>query len=235
MEILDNPFHILRATLRDDRRKIMERAEERSLIEDADQCSRARAILTHPKKRLAAELAWLPGLSPKRTAASIQVLKSDISKVTILESLPPLARSNLYAAALPRIAGSVSADRLIEWIISMSNASEQIDAVSITNLLNEDRSVAGFPEIPDVTAVEEQLNDQWKVYQNSVKQALDQRESQELVDIVTRVVDEATNKGTRHAPALLDDIVDRYEIEAHGFLEQEAENVVTVLACILHE
>src|SRR5690606_38560383 len=38
-------------------------------------------------------------------------------------------------------------------------------------------------------------------------------------------VDGVTSGGEEHAPALIDDLVDNYEVETQGFLNKEAENV----------
>ena len=67
MDLLKNPFHILGATTRDDKHRIMDLAEERSLLSDADECMAARAVLTVPSKRISAEVTWLPGVDPERT------------------------------------------------------------------------------------------------------------------------------------------------------------------------
>ncbi len=61
MDLLQNPFHILTATPRDNRRRIMQLADERSLLLDAGECMQARSDLTNPRKRLSVEVAWLPG------------------------------------------------------------------------------------------------------------------------------------------------------------------------------
>jgi hypothetical protein len=62
LPILRNPFHVVGVCPRDNRQRIVEAAEERSLTLDADVCARARADLTNPRNRLSAELAWLPGM-----------------------------------------------------------------------------------------------------------------------------------------------------------------------------
>ena len=41
MDLFDNPFHLLGATTRDDRRRLMDLAEEKSLHEDAEACRQA--------------------------------------------------------------------------------------------------------------------------------------------------------------------------------------------------
>ena len=63
MDLFETPFYILRATPRDNRQRIVELAEERSLVLDPDVCNKARADLLHPKKRIAAEVGWLLGVS----------------------------------------------------------------------------------------------------------------------------------------------------------------------------
>ena len=67
MDLLENPFHILSATPRDNRQRIIELADERSLLVDADACTQARSALTNPRKRQAAEISWLIGVGPKRS------------------------------------------------------------------------------------------------------------------------------------------------------------------------
>ena len=61
MDLLQNPFHILTATTRDNRQRIMALAEERALLLDPNECTQARSDLIHPRKRLSAEIAWMPG------------------------------------------------------------------------------------------------------------------------------------------------------------------------------
>ena len=43
MDLLSNPFQILGASLRDDRQRILELADDMSLVNDADICMEARA------------------------------------------------------------------------------------------------------------------------------------------------------------------------------------------------
>jgi hypothetical protein len=67
-----NPFWMLWASTRDHSRRIIELADEKALTLDAEDCERARATLTTPRTRLAAELSWLPGVSPSRVSIGVQ-------------------------------------------------------------------------------------------------------------------------------------------------------------------
>src|SRR3546814_1017627 len=46
---------------------------------------------------------------------------------------------------------------------------------------------------------------------------------------MTDTVEEVTLGGEDHAPELIDDLVDSYEVETQGFLQKEAENVHTLI------
>ena len=78
MDLLQNPFHILTATLRDDRRKIVELEDNRKLLLDANECTQARSNLIHPRKRLATEMSWLLGVNPKRAGEVLELLESPL-------------------------------------------------------------------------------------------------------------------------------------------------------------
>ena len=56
MDLKKNPFYILGATTRDNKQRLIELCEEKSLLGDADERNEALAVLTNPRKRLSAEM-----------------------------------------------------------------------------------------------------------------------------------------------------------------------------------
>src|SRR3546814_3249365 len=62
-------------------------------------------------------------------------------------------------------------------------------------------------------------------YRSAIKDALDRLPPTTLVQVMTDTVEEVTLGGEDHAPELIDDLVDSYEVETQGFLQKEAENV----------
>lgn len=76
MDILQNPFCILGATPRDNRHSIESLAEQQSLLSETDACRKAREVLTNPRKRIAAEIAWLPGVEPDRASDMLMLLEA---------------------------------------------------------------------------------------------------------------------------------------------------------------
>ncbi|MES9830088.1 MAG: hypothetical protein ABW201_17655 [Candidatus Thiodiazotropha sp.] len=224
MDLQQNPFHILTASLRDNRRRIMELADERSLLLDSSEVMEARSELTNPRKRLSAEVAWLPGIGPKRAGEVFSLLESSPMDLLAVDKLSSIARANLLAAGLALLADH-NADYIAEWILEISWAFEDIDPEELSVIINEERIVSGFPEVSDLSAVESAIQERRRHYRQVIKSALDNLSPKELVKAVTFAVESATNDGEEHGPILIDDLVDSYEVEAQGFLDKEEDNI----------
>lgn len=229
MELLANPFCVLGATMRDGRRRILELAEEKSLVSDEDLVRDARATLTNPRRRIAAEVGWLPGLGPKRVDEALVVLDGNSAAVRTLGNLPTLARANLLADGLVRAVETLSPDDAAEWIVQLAEAHDELDVEETARLLNEERSVAGFPAISDDQHVDEELQSRRDYFRRTMMAALDLLPSDTLVKVVTMAVEQATDYGARHAPILIDDLVDSFEVEAQGILETEAKAIAALV------
>ena len=225
VDLLQNPFYILAATTRDNHERIADLAEERSLLLDANECTAARLALTAPRKRLAAEVAWLPGIGPKRTEEVLLLLNSHPKDMLAEDNLPPVARANALAAALAHLPED-HRENLAEWITELAQAFDDIDPEQLKIFVNEERIVAGFPEIADVAAVEDEIQERRWHYRQVIKTALDNLPSKDLVEAVTEAVESATNVGEEYCPVLIADLVDAYEVEAQEFLDKEEENIV---------
>ncbi len=224
MDLLQNPFHILTASLRDNRRRIMELADERSLLLDSSECMESRSELTNPRKRLSAEVAWLPGIAPKRAKEVLSLLESSPADLLCVDKLSSIARANLLAAGLARLPDH-NADDVAEWILEIARAFEDIDPEELSVIINEERVVSGFPEVSDVSAVEAEIQERRRHYRQIIKSALDNLSPKELVEAVTSAVESATDDGEIHGPILIADLVDSYEVEAQGFLDKEEGNI----------
>jgi len=224
MDITQNPFHILNASPRDNRHRIMELADEHSLLLDSNECMAARSELTNPRKRLSAEVAWLPGIGPKRVGEILSLLESSPMDLLAVDKLTSIARANVLAAGLARLPDH-NADGVAEWILEISWAFEDIDPEELGVIINEERVVSGFPEVSDLSAIEAEIQARRRHYRNVIKSALDNLSPKELVKAVTVAVESATNLGQEHGPILIDDLVDSYEVEAQGFLDKEESNI----------
>lgn len=225
MEMVNNPFWTLGATTRDDRRRIMELAEEKSLVSDEAMVREATAILTNPRRRLAAEVGWLPGLGPTRISEAISIVQTQPVQVRTLGNLPNLARANLLAEGLKRGVQSLTQRDMAVWIVDLANAYDGIEAEETRGLLNEERTVSRFPAIADQKIVQNELDARRTYYRHAINSALDELASSSLVDVITTVVEQVTNHGAHQAPILIDDLVDSFEVNAQEILEAEHENI----------
>ncbi len=228
----NNPFALLGATPRDDRRKLVELAEEKSLELDHAKCQKARSDLTNPRSRLSAEVAWLPGVSPRRTQALTQTLLTDPMAARGEVGLPALAHCNLMAAAFEAVDAQDAPEDLAEFILEIALRVDELDPEDILQAINEDRAVSGFPEARGTDQVESELAERKRYFRNAIKDALNRLTSGALVEAMTITVDRATEGGTEHAPELIDEIVDSYAVETQSFLTQEAENVGKLIGAV---
>jgi hypothetical protein len=220
-----SPFAVLGVTTRDNRRRIVELAEEKSLELDHALCQKARSDLTNPRTRLSAEIAWLPGVSPRRGWQLLGELHHNPAGLRKETSLPTLAHLNLLASAFETVSDSHDADDLAEFIQEVAHLAEELYPEEVRRDINEDRSVSGFPEVKTVEQIEEELSERKRHYRNAIKEALDRLPSAKLVQVMTNTVDGATLGGEHHAPSLIDDLVDSYEVETQSPLQSGAENL----------
>lgn len=218
-------FAVLGVTARDNRKNIVELAEEKSLELDHDVCQKARSDLTNPRTRLSAEIAWLPGVSPRKATQLLDNLLTDPMAVRDEPGLPTLAHLNLLAAAFEAVNGKHDADDLAEFIMETAYLAEELTPEEVLRDINEDRAVSGFPEVRALDQIEAELTERKRYYRGAIKDALDRLPPMTLIQVITETVDGVTSGGEDHAPGLIDDLVDSYEVETHGILQKEAENV----------
>ncbi|WP_460811957.1 hypothetical protein [Luteimonas pelagia] len=221
----ETPFAILGVTTRDDRRRIVELAKEKTLELDHDVCQKARSDLTNPRTRLSAEIAWLPGVSPRKASHLVEGLLHDAMAVREESGLPTLAHLNLLAAAFEAVDSEHDAEDLASFIQEVAYLVDEIDPEDVLRDINEDRAVSGFPEVWAPDQIEAELAERKRYYRSAIKDALDRLAPTTLVQVMTDTVEGVTLGGEDHAPELIDDLVDSYEVETQGFLQKEAENV----------
>ena len=228
----NSPFALLGVTTRDDRRKIVDQAEHKSLEINPDECQKARNDLTNPRNRLAAEVSWLPGVSPRRASQFLDGLLLDALAVRAESGLPTLAHCNLFAAAFEAIPSGYPPDDLAEFIQELAVLVNDLDANEVVREINEDRLISGFPEIKAVDLVEAELSERKRYFRSAIKDALNRLPPEALLAAITAAVDGATCGGENHAPELIDELVDGYAVEVQGVLEREAETVKKLIESI---
>ncbi|MEG3133089.1 hypothetical protein SC206_05885 [Rouxiella sp. T17] len=224
-----NPFAVLGITVRNDRRTIVEQAEQQSLLHDADECQRARSMLTNPKNRVAAEMAWLPGVSPDRANRLLDNLLSNTMSVRRERNLPSLAHCNLMAAAFDAVSCEYAADYLAEFILEFATQVDECDLEQITEQINDDRVWSGFTSVMSGELIETEFYERKRIYNGVIKDALNRLPSETLLETLAITVRYATAEGHVAAPELINELLDAYDIEIQSVLDKEDANIQRVI------
>ncbi|RKU30364.1 hypothetical protein C6499_06535 [Candidatus Poribacteria bacterium] len=218
MDLFKNPFHILGATTRDNRHSIMELADERSLLSDADECMEARAILTNPRRRTSAEVAWLPGVDPSFYGLLFRYLESPNEELPSI-TMAPIVSANLRATKLSRHPGLSSSD-IVEWILTIAQTSESINSETVCAVLNGDRRASGLPEITDMSTVDDAIRNQKRYYSQTVTSVLENLSVNARARVMTSLLETTTSNGRYQCPTLIRDLIPAYEGSVQDSLEQ---------------
>lgn len=217
MDLFKNPFYILGATLRDDRYRIIELAEERSLLSDADACMEARAILTNPRRRISAEVAWLPGVDPSFYGLLFRYLESPNEELPNI-TMVPIASANLRTTKLSRHPGLSSSD-IVEWILEITHKSETIQPEEVRQVLNNDRNVARFSEAAEED-VDNEIRNQKRYYSQTATSVLENLSVNARARAMTLLLETVTNNGRYQCPILIKDLIPAYQRSVQDSLEQ---------------
>ncbi|MDR1509110.1 MAG: hypothetical protein LBS53_05685 [Synergistaceae bacterium] len=216
MDLFQNPFCRINARAHHNRGKLIELADMQGLVGDTDDASLALANLTNPRKRLAAEVAWLPGVSASQTDSLLQTLKTSPQSLLESKNIPPdgMARVNLLAAGMLRMNGaSCSMSFIASWILEMAYAFESADPETLMMMINEDRIVSGFPEVTNMSAVREEINERRRYLRSVVMSVLNGMAAFKRLQTITAVIEYSTDGGKQQAPSVIFDMVDMYEVE----------------------
>lgn len=225
-----NLFHLLEVSVRDDRQTILQQAEIKGLELDPETCQRARSDLTHPRRRLAVEVAWLPGMSPRGSAQALERLTEDPLSFQYKDGLPALALFNLRTAAFASIRPSDPAMLIGAFICSLAAAFDAVRAEEVLAEINADRVAAGMAEATDLAELQGLLHEQLRQSKNVVEATLDRLPPLTLLEAITDAVDAATANGEHLAGELIDMLVDSYDLRITPLLEQEAKVVHTLIS-----
>ena len=158
MDLLQNPFYVLTATQRDNRHRIMELADEQGLLSDPDECRAARDTLINPRKRISAEVAWLPGIAPERAYDMLLLLEASAGKhITNHKpaSIVPVGLLSSSLSCLPNARTYNVADKILDLLKSSEGdftevakflSIDKLKPVAQANLL-----AARIARLPDYT------------------------------------------------------------------------------------
>ena len=234
--IFRNPFWVLGASMRDDNSRIMEIAEEGSLRLDDETCRRALADLITPRLRLAAEMGWLPGVSPAKAQRLIASFRECPLQAADDQGLPTLVRANLTAAAFESRGNTPATDvscltpqQAAAYILTFCKLVDEMNPGEVLRDINEDRAISGFSEIRSSEQIETEWENLKRRYQRVVKLSLDRMSPAALVATMAEAVKIDTQNGQKHGTTFLADLVDTYQDETKSFLRDEIQSIDLLL------
>ncbi len=231
--LYNNSFYVLGATTRDNKARIIELAEEKSLIHNDETCQNARAEIINPRSRLAVEISWFPGISPRKIAQTLIMIEQQPLSIRDEDSLPILAHLNFMAFAFTLLNNNTTLETVSDYIQQICYLFEELDSTDILRDINEDRHVSGFPEMTSVDLIDEELTARKKFYRTVIKDYLDTIKPDEIIKLITIIVDQTTNCGEIPAPSLVDEILSMYEVETTSILEKEYDKAANLIQAIL--
>ena len=198
----------------------MELAEDQSLLSDADKCMEARTILIHPRNRISAEIAWLPGVNPELTGEILNVMKTPNQTLQSITELTSIARANYFVSKFSRLR-NLSTSNVVKWILAIARASEGIDSESVCLTINEDRSISGFPIIQDLSTLDTEIQKQKRYFGQTLSSTVNNFSVNERAVVLTSTLETVSRDSNRHIPVLIEELIQTYEIEVAADLEKK--------------
>lgn len=225
MHLYENPFYIFNLSPLDGREKIIERIEEKSLFGDPGKYEASGAALLNPQRRLRAEINWFTETSPRKLNVALEALEDgDPGRTAEVGSLfSPWEEFNLITTSLCH-EESVSSHILAARITRIGNVFGLINKSRFIEKINANRKSAGFP-LTEMYSFEEAMSEKRGWLRDVIRAQLNKFSPKQLVQTVSLIVDAATGGGYNHAPVIIDDLVDLYEVESQGFFQKEMEAI----------
>jgi hypothetical protein len=186
--------------------------------------------LTHPRNRLSAELAWLPGFSPVGARVLIEKIEKEPNAfLTSLDGIAPLARCNSLITYLdyhkPKEGSQIS-----KLFIELARSFDQIDHTNLLTIINEDRQIAKIPVIQDVENIKQEMQSRREYMIGTMKNCLNNAKAPDK--ILTEIVSKTTSDGKQHPPMLVEELTDKYQIEVQKYLDQLVGQIRNVISTI---
>ncbi len=207
MLLSENPFYVLGATTRDDRRRLLELADDFAADQEPGLLASARATLGNPRQRLGAEIRWLPGVSPSRSRALAGQTLSGGLDLDDVRGLLPLAALNAIVSVVERD-GDPAGEALVPRLMEATRLAEQVQPEQVLQRINEDRVIAGVPPVESERIVVEELEGWRADVVASLARAMRKLPLDRRIAVLKDLIDGETKDGTCPGPLLLHEVTD---------------------------
>ena len=225
MYLIENPFYLLKASPKDNRKKLLELADEAAFDMDSIKANESRSILSNPRKRLEAEISFFPGNTNIQNNKIFNILrtKNDLNNLKNIWELNSLRYANLIANLIDKNNSDFENIYLIRLLIKTFN---DFDLSEIKLLINEDRSNSGFPEVEDNKDIEDQINSRKLFYLGCIQKYTSELKLNIYSALLISLIEET--KAIKE-PILLSGLVDSFELQFKQYVLTEEEKVTSII------
>ena len=223
MNVFENPFYILGASTRDNRRKISALAEDKAFLSDPETVNEARNALLIPQKRLEAELRWFLGVNEEKLESILKFLRDfqegNLSGSVDLSGVKSIALLNVavYMFYSRRFRDNSEAVRSISTI---DGCFDKLEIENIYDVINEDREAASFP-IAEETDIENEFQNYRHDVVNVITEKLAELPQHEYVNLAKQLSDDYTGN-----EIICGDILDDYALRVSSKLEEQKQEII---------
>lgn len=230
MNLFQNPFYIIGVSTRDSKQSIVDACDAKSLTVDSDLCTRFRSVLTQPRNRLSAELAWLPGFSPVGAKVLVEkIQKEPTAFLSSLDGIAPLPRCNALVTFLEHHKPTTES-QIIGLLIDIAQSFDRIDYSKLMAVINEDRQIAKIPAVQDVENLKQEMQTRREYIIGKMKDCLNNTKAPDKV--LTEIVAKTMSGGKQHPPMLVEELTDKYQIEVKKYLDQLVGQIRNIISNI---
>lgn len=219
IELKKNPFYILDADPVDNRRTIINKADEASFMIDQELAAEAQNILLTPAKRIIAEIEWFLFTSQD----AVKKLKKNIEENSCIVTTD-LVSIDLVNALLFNISVSNIFD-IYEFgfqIAQIDEAFGNTNENAIYTRINELREKAGF-SLCERNDVRNELRKKRELIKRIIAEKLGEINRDDLVEFATIIAEKYIAEPNYSNGAVIDDVIDSYEVEMQATIDEMTE------------
>ena len=225
MRLIDNPFYILDVSTTDNRQTIISKAEEKGFFEDSSVCSEAQNILLNIIKRTSAELSWFPGTDNSKIREICNAIKNN--QTINLSGLGSIARLNACVHNFS-LQTQVDVYETGYSVLEIDELFESLDAIEVTDIINNDRQKAGIKEISE-SEVSAELQKIREYISHVITEKAQDFSDDQYAEFATLIAEKCIADTSYNDGIVIDDIINQYEIWVQPVLSEYETEIRSII------